>query len=331
MVEYTVGATFIQWAWEPPVIDGGLVVTDYEISYTAKISEFDKSTGKYKKWEEHVPSLRTSQWCFAANPVCNHGFRMTMLRANTEYTQFRIRCCNLRGWSVWADMIRRDEYDEVTNAARSSSTTAKSDWHQKMDNDGGSNLSTASKLVVNTSVFTHVAENPSCPLFFACTLVTSSCIHLNWQAPYYDGGSEVIDYNVHYTELEKQVTVTARDVIVQHKKVFRTHSGTATEAVIRNIFPDTDVVNIYIEAVNKEGLVGEKVFLKYNNSAVLHTSKSCRFSQLSRELAMATASVEMFIDSAFFTVHRIYSLLHMHFLLSTTHCHHRASSSACTA
>ncbi len=155
---------------------------------------------------------------------------------------------------------------------------------------------------MGTSVFTNQPECPSPPLYFTCALVTSSCIHVNWQAPFFDGGSEVVDYYIHYTELEKQVTVTARDVIVQHKKKFRTHSGSATEAVIRNLFSDSDVVDVRIEAVNKVGLVGTRETLRLNGSTTLHTSKACRFTQLSREMARAAASIEIFIDSAFFTV-----------------------------
>eukprot|EP01034_Spumella_vulgaris_P028585 gene28585-35468_t len=297
------GATFIQWAWEPPVIDGGLVVTEYEMSFIAKISEFDKNTGRYNKFEERCLSMRTSQWFYTEDPVCNYGYRMTQLRASTEYTDFKIRCMNLRGWSPWVDMLVKDDYDDVTGtssvAAKKSGT---SDWHQKMDNEGGGNQSAANskKMVLNTSVFTLPPDVPSMPLYLTCTQVTSSCIHINWQAPHYDGGSEVVDYVVHYTELEKQVTVTSRDVIREHQKKFRMHSGAVTSAVIRNIFPDSDVVRVYVEAVTKVGMVGDKAHLKYNGISTLHTSKSCRFSQLSREMAVATASSEMFVDSSFF-------------------------------
>jgi hypothetical protein len=284
------------------VIDGGLVVTDYELSFVAKITEFDKHTGRYNKFEERCLSLKTSQWFYTEDPVSNSGYRMTQLRANTEYTDFKIRCMNLRGWSAWANMLVTDDYDDVTGSAVGKKIVA-NDWRQKLDNEGSQqSAANTKKMVLNTSVFTLQPDMPSAPLFLTCTQVTSSCIHLNWQAPFFDGGSEIVDYAVCYTELEKQVTVTSRDVIREHKKRFRVHSGSVTRAVIRNIFPDSDVVKIYVEAISKVGLVGEKASLKHEGSVTLHTSKSCRFSQLNREMTMAAGSSEVFIDSAFFTV-----------------------------
>jgi hypothetical protein len=41
------GSTFIVLAWEPCVSDGGLPVTDYEITYTVNIMEMDKKTGRF--------------------------------------------------------------------------------------------------------------------------------------------------------------------------------------------------------------------------------------------------------------------------------------------
>lgn len=288
------GATFIQWVWEPPVIDGGLTVTEYEISYLIKISDFDKATGKYKKSEIEVPSLKTSLWCFADNPVCNHGYRMTGLRAGTEYTDFRLRCYNLRGWSPWMDMIPRSAGEVSSDAT---------DWKARLEaEDEARKVNTSKLLVVNRSVFTNPPEPPSGPLFVTVTLVTSSCIHFHWQAPWYDGGSEIVDYVIRYTELEKQLTVTARDVIVIHERCFETHSGTATSAVIRNIFSDIDVINLSIEAVNKAELHGERIPITYEGEKVIHTAKASRFVQLNREMAHAQACKDTFIDSAFFTV-----------------------------
>lgn len=40
------GSTYIVLAWEPCVIDGGLPVTDYEVTFIVKIMEMDKKTGE---------------------------------------------------------------------------------------------------------------------------------------------------------------------------------------------------------------------------------------------------------------------------------------------
>lgn len=41
------------------MIDGGLAVTDYELSYTGKHVLFDHLKGKYQRWEEHYSTLTT--------------------------------------------------------------------------------------------------------------------------------------------------------------------------------------------------------------------------------------------------------------------------------
>jgi hypothetical protein len=96
--------TFLEWTWEPPVINGGLEITDYEVSYHVQKIEFDHKLKKYRKWEEDV-ILTTSHWCFIDQPVAHHGYKMCNLRANSICSNFRIRCYNLRGWSEYAPML----------------------------------------------------------------------------------------------------------------------------------------------------------------------------------------------------------------------------------
>jgi len=87
------------------------------------------------------------------------------------------------------------------------------------------------RLSVGKNVTTHEPEAPTCPLFVNCSQITSSCIYLDWSAPFYDGGVPIVDYTVHYTVMERQTTVTARDVLFEHVLKFKLHSAEFTEAV----------------------------------------------------------------------------------------------------
>ena len=128
------------------------------------------------------------------------------------------------------------------------------------------------RLSVGKLVTTHEPESPTPPLFVNCHLMTSSCVHLDWSAPYYDGGVPIVDYIVHYTVLDRQTTVTARDVVFEQVRSFKLHS-TDTAAVIRNIKPNTDVVKVYIIALNEVGLVSPKGALKQAVCRTIETSR----------------------------------------------------------
>lgn len=256
----SIGVSYIDWIWDPPVIDGGLEVTDYEISYQARYSEFNRDIGKYHKWEESVPSLRTSQWVFRSppGPVCSHGFKITFLRAAGEYFNFQIRSHNLRGSSDWVSMLTEE----------------------------------------TPFIKTEVSVPPTAPLFVTVDKITSSCIHLSWEPPFFDGGVPITEYIVYYTVVELQVTVTARDVRVEKRKEFNTES-TATIAVIRNLPDQTDVIDIYICARNFTYHIGSKGMLL--RQQVVRTLKSSRHALLQRELTYASTITEALIDTSFYT------------------------------
>lgn len=128
------------------------------------------------------------------------------------------------------------------------------------------------RLSVGKLVTTYEPESPTPPLFVNCNHITSSCVHLDWSAPFYDGGVPIVDYLVHYTVMERQTTVTARDVVFEHVRSFKVRSAD-TVAVIRNIPPNTDVVKIFIVAVNQVGLVSPKGLLKQPVCRTIETSR----------------------------------------------------------
>lgn len=316
------GTTYIDWEWLPPVIDGGLAVTDYEISYLGRHELYDKQRGRYRRWEDEG-STRTSRFCFRHDAIAHTGFRLDGLRAGSEYTNFRIRCCNLRGWSEWADMLHEEDnpLQKLLNAqAKVASSGEDGVFHLEAQQGGGgrmgddaSSVGTAKgslaetdaerrlrlRLAVGRTVTTLEPEPPTAPLFVNCSRCSSTCIYLDWSAPFYDGGVPVVDYIVHYTVREVQTTVTARNVVLEHVLKFNIGSGTTTTGVIRNLPPDTEVVRIYLVAVNEVGLVGPKGELKQK---VCRTAESSRHGQLTRELAAAAAATGPYFDSDFYTV-----------------------------
>lgn len=250
------GISFIDWQWDPPVIDGGLEITEYEISYQVKHSEFDFKNNKYIKWEEEN-IITTSNWLFRENPVCHKGFKMCNLRANSEYSHFKIRAFNIRGWSEWEKM-QENEQD---------------------------------KIIMDKEI------PPTQPLFVTCDLITSTCLHLSWSPPFFDGGLPVIEYIVCYTVVEILHTVTDRAKKVEKHLSYSTESP-IPNTIIRNLPDNTDIVNIYVCAKNQARLVGAKGLCQQK---VCKTKKCSRYTQLRRELDISMSSNNPWIDSDFFT------------------------------
>ena len=188
------GTSYIVWEWDKPVYEGGWPVTDYEISYAANIADFNTKTKKYDRYREVCPSLSTSNWCFS-EPITHNGYTMVNLRAGTEYTDLLIRCRNKHGWSEWVEMVssEEDKYDPFA---------------------GLNNIKTdkvVRKRMKTPGVTTNPAEPATPPLYFLCSLITTSCVHLQWDTPFYDGGLPIVEYAVHYTVMEHVPTATDRD------------------------------------------------------------------------------------------------------------------------
>lgn len=244
------GATFIEWSWMPPVFDGGLPIIDYEIRYVAKSVDFDKEKGKFKKKTETCPSLRTSQWCLL-DPVLHKGYKMVGLKGATEYHDLNLRCANLLGWSEWVPMTGFMPEDPKKKKTK---TTRKPDVE----------VADCDKL--REFVKTDDADVPGRPTFFVCTAITSSCIHLLFDKPVNDGGSQVTEYLIFYTILTRTTSAVSREVFVEVSKKLRVKAsrGRSNVVILRNIPADSDVVAIRVKAVSRIGLIGEMTPLGIN-------------------------------------------------------------------
>jgi hypothetical protein len=88
--------TSIQFKWEPPIIDGGSRIIEYEINYSIR---YTTAVGKKKTYTfDPQPPYKTAFFC-ALNPIRHHGIIMTGLSAGIEYGQISVRCMNQMGWS----------------------------------------------------------------------------------------------------------------------------------------------------------------------------------------------------------------------------------------
>lgn len=211
------GATYVELGWEPAVIDGGLPVTDYEVSYIVNVMEMNKATGKYDRFTENPDPILTSHWGMV-DPICHYGYKLTDLRSGAEYTGFKVRCRNLRGWSdycvinpVLNNTIKKKapKVEKKRDMLSSVSTTGVD--APKSPDAVESNVIIAD---TQTAIKTSEPEPPSQPLFFRHHLVTSSCIHVSWMPPLYDGGQAITNYQIHYTIIERHINATSRNILI---------------------------------------------------------------------------------------------------------------------
>ncbi|KAJ8601005.1 hypothetical protein CTAYLR_009338 [Chrysophaeum taylorii] len=134
-------ATELFVEWEPPILDGGSAVLEYEIKLGEK-------------------RMKTTSFCLA-DPVADFGFRITDLAASEEYS-LCVRCSNDKGWSA--------ESATVIGVTKS-------------------------------------AIAPSKPLFVTCSEPTATEIAVRWSPPFSDGGAQIEEYVLSYTET-RHLTIT---------------------------------------------------------------------------------------------------------------------------
>jgi hypothetical protein len=123
-------------------------------------------------------------------------------------------------------------------------------------------------------------------------------MHVQWGEPFFDGGAHVVSYSIHYTVREVVITVTARGVVMESQKKFN-HQSLVTSAVIRNLPADTDIINVFITATNKSGLISEKGNLQQK---VVRTLQCSRHTLLVKEINNVKKTKDKHFESSLLTV-----------------------------
>ena len=217
------GSSFLQFEWEPPVMDGGLEIYDYEMHLTARRAQYDDIKNKWKRWEEQLPVRTTS--LFAAVPaVCHYGAKIMDLDGGVEYCAIEVRAVNLQGASDWVSAIDTD---------------------------------------VRIGIWTEPADAPSMPNFFRVDKTTSSCLHCTWTRSQWNGGVAITDYVIYYTVVERHVSSTSSNVMIPVDHKINVGGPDVTEFVVRNVESDSEIINMHIKTLNKDSLLsdGRKVFV----------------------------------------------------------------------
>ena len=270
------GSTFLQFSWDPPIMAGGLSVYDYEIKYEENRVEYDAKAFREggSKWKRSI---------------VEHGPIQT-----SRWCMNQIVCHN--GAKV-DNLYAATDYSDFW--IRSVNIRGVSEW---------------SSMIGNEKVKTNEPDPPSQPLFFELETVTASCIHLKWCKPLYTGGAIIDDYIIHYTVVERHISASSRNVMINkdHKVNVmdpdkKGIDGAEHEFVIRNVASDTDVINISIKAENRAGLLSEANDMlfegtlpdEYKRIEVVRTKEASRHKQLHEQIAIAKNSTDEFIDTDF--------------------------------
>jgi WD40 repeat protein len=92
----------IKLDWEPPIIDGGTPVYDYEINYSKQTYVL---RGKEKVYTfTEMPPYQTTYLC-NRRPTAHHGITMSCLEGGVTYANISVRCLNAVGWSPPSNAI----------------------------------------------------------------------------------------------------------------------------------------------------------------------------------------------------------------------------------
>ena len=148
-------------------------------------------------------------------------------------------------------------------------------------------------------ISTSEPQKPTTPNFFRNKLTTSTCIHLTWDAPIYDGGRPISNYLITYTVVERHPTATNREHTIPKDRHLKT-KGPETEFVIRNLPHSTKIIDIKCKAINDFDIAGPSADITWGVRNP--TTEPCSYYYSVKEEYLRTKELEgEFCDTDFFT------------------------------
>lgn len=260
----------ITLTWENSYFNHGeQPITDYEVVYSVQ----DLECGTLLKRRSISMTCGLEDWSLA-NSIPIGSFVLRDLKAETLYTDIKIRCRNKEGW--WSEFC----------SPVGSLITNKGKVFQLLNKiiDSSSNILTNFyALHHDTQTAPTRPNSPNSPQNFVAVVLSASHVRFKWEEPFCHNGnsSSVVGYDLIYhekTTAEKQQQVASHE---EDKKT-RSHHQQSVDTNDSNIPPafvkhhirlsasetifdlidlkaDTEYINISLATIGQDGLFSERV------------------------------------------------------------------------
>lgn len=234
--------------WENCFIDGESPIVDYEVIYS--VQDLEKGTLPKRR----RISTNCSEW-HLANSIPKGSFILNDVKAETLYTDIKIRCRNQKGW--WSEFCSHP----------GGSVILKGKLVRLLKKKNG-----FTPLRLSTNIRKTAAIPPSIPERFAAFVLSSSCVRFEWAEPKCHNGKKnisIVGYDLVYHEKgrndgkqllphhrNQQNSDTSKPPLIKHQ--IRLPASDRSYDLI-NLKPDTEYLNISLATVGPDGLISERI------------------------------------------------------------------------
>ena len=256
--------------WEPPIIDGGAPIFDYEVNYSIRTETRVAKTVTYHFAEQ--PAYSTVRYVTRV-PMQQFGTTLKDLKAGATFAKLTVRCRNIVGWSPFSEAI------EVVQMP-------------PLEAPGPPLLMTLFPASSPLGENVHLA-------------VTSFSISVTWSAPMFNGGTPIRYYRLQYTVLEENLKKQGPGGAAVWEDVTKTihipYDPTASQQThkIDNVVGDTEYRNICVVCVNTATKgKGDGYFSEPSNAIeCVRTPPPTRLQLLQNELSRGRSRSQKWVDA----------------------------------